>query len=159
MLDSCELFEEITPRMKTCIGLFLVLFALWIIGCSGDSSTRTNSATAQAPKTDTEKPVEKNGQDYAPIYHPHEDAPDEVALERLNSIAIEVCKAETVKRQPNAKDYVAKGSWFKVPQKDTFHVSVDWGLGGIAAVMVSDCRIANRNGQMTLTKIKFTFAN
>ena len=140
------------------VGLFLVLFVVWIIGCSGDSSTRT-STTAQATKADTEKQAEKNGQDYAPIYHPHEDTPEEVALARLNLAAIEVCKAETVKRQPNAKDYVAKGSWFKVSQKDEFHVSVDWGLGGIDVAMVSDCRIANKNGEMTLTKIKFTFAN
>lgn len=138
--------------------MFGAVIAVAFIGAM-ISNTATSTTTTQVTKVDTEKQAEKNGQDYAPVYHPHEETPEEGALARLNSAAIEVCKAETVKRQPNAKDYVAKGSWFKVSQKDVFHVAVDWGLGGIDAAMVSDCRIANKNGKMTLTKIKFTFAN
>lgn len=139
--------------------MFGAVIAVAFIGSMMSNTSTTTSTTAQATKADTERQAETNGQEYAPIYHPHEDTPEEAALATLNLAAIEVCKAETVKRQPNAKDYVAKGSWFKVPQKDVFHVSVDWGLGGIDALMVSDCRIANKNGKMTLTRIKFTFAN
>jgi hypothetical protein len=173
-MKTCKCGKQIASNARTCpfcghrfthpftmliAVMFVGVIVLAFIGAMISNTSTTTSTTAQVTKADTEKQVEKNGQDYAPIYHSHEDTPEEVALARMNLAAIEVCKAETVKRQPNAKDYVAKGSWFKVSQKDVFHVSVDWGLGGTDALMVSDCRIANKNGNMTLTKIKFTFAN
>jgi len=139
--------------MKTLLIIagFIILIVLFL--------SNENSHPPTTVHQDSAKQAETNGQQYAPVYRFPEVTPQEVELERLNIAAIELCKAETVKRQPNAKDFVAKGHSYKVSQKDVFHVSVDWGLGGMDPAMVSDCRIASKNDKMTLTKIKFTFAN
>ena len=81
-------------------------------------------------------------------------APDAYSYES----AIEFCKAEAIKRQPNAKGYVATGRWFPA-RPNQFHIQVDFGLGGPLALMTSDCRIARKNDRLTLSKINFTFAN
>jgi hypothetical protein len=130
------------------------LFFLMMLSCSDDNRNPTPTAQENPAKED-----EANGQQYAPRIKVPDTTPQEAQLELLNRAAIELCKAETVKRQPNAKDYVANGHWFQVPQKNTFHVQVDWTLGGVGAAMVSDCRIARKDDKMTVNKIKFTFAN
>jgi len=131
---------------KIFLPLVAGFFFLTILSCSDENRNPT-------------KVADKNGQQYAPRMQIAETSAQEAQLELLNKAAIELCKTETLKQQPNAKDYVAKGRWFQVSQKDTFHVQVDWTLGGVDPAMVSDCRIARRNDKMNVVKSKFTFAN
>jgi len=138
---------------KAMLLMVAAVFFLMIPSCASDN--RNPTPVRENPA----KEAEAKGQQYAPRMQIPETTPQEAQLELLNKAAIELCRAETVKRQPNAKDYVAKDSWFPVSRKDTFHVQVDWTLGGIDSAMVSDCRVVRRSDKMTVVKIKFTFAN
>lgn len=76
--------------------------------------------------------------------------------------AIDLCKAETIKRQPNASTFVPHAYEVseKQPTIDTLHVQIGWGLAYDAEpAMVSDCRVSRRNNNLTLSKIKLTFAD
>ncbi|HEV3420042.1 MAG TPA: hypothetical protein VG075_07050 [Candidatus Acidoferrum sp.] len=139
---------------KIFLPLVAGFFFLTILSCSDENRNRTQTAQENPAKV-----ADKNGQQYALRMQIPETSAQEAQLELLNKAAIELCKTETLKQQPNAKDYVAKGRWFQVSQKDTFHVQVDWTLGGVDPAMVSDCRIARRNDKMNVVKSKFTFAN
>lgn len=135
-----------------------------IVSRDSESGSSTNRGTVAITQ-----PTTAGQSATAQEKHKTDITQQEAQLALLNRSAIELCKVESVKRQPNAKDYVATGHWFQVSHKDTFHVEVDWTLGypdeggghfvPVDPIMISDCRIARKDDKMTLIKIKFTFAN
>jgi hypothetical protein len=147
-------------------GLFGLILLLIIIGSHFDTPSTAPSSSTAAPPATAATPAAIPTKDTSA--QEAKEAQERV-LEVLNRSAIELCKDESVKRQPNAKGYIATGHWYEVSHKDVFHVSVDYTLGlpdyggghyvPIDPVMVSDCRIARKNDKMSLIKIKFTFAN
>jgi len=143
-------------------GLILLLV---IIGTQFDTPSAAPSSSTAAPlAAATPAAVPAN----ATSAQEAKEAEERV-LEVLNRSAIELCKDESLKRQPNAKGYIATGHYYDVRQKDTFHVEVEYTLGlpdyggghyaPISPVMTSDCRIVRKNDKMSLIKINFTFAN